>query len=56
MKMKMIYFLFEIWEVRGNILLSFNHKYAIFEFKWLSFIDILCYDEVNWLCPYNGVN
>lgn len=51
MKMKMIYFLFEIWEVRGNILLSFNHKYAIFEFKWLSFIDILCYDEVNqWGC------
>lgn len=51
MKMKMIYLLFEIWEVRGNILLSFKHKYAIFEFKWLSFIDILCYDEVNqWGC------
>ena len=34
-----------------NILLSFKYKYAIFEFKWLSFIDILCYDEVNqWGC------
>lgn len=30
MKMKMIYLLFEIWEVRGNILLSFKDKYAIF--------------------------
>ena len=28
----MIYLLFEIWEVRGNILLSFKYKYAVFKY------------------------
>ena len=26
---------------------NLKYKYAIFEFKWLSFVAVLCYDEIS---------